>query len=200
MIEDKNRMILNTNFLLRVEAHYDLPCKSIKGFQYENEYEYIQEGGLNDYVHLRRKPASKPYTLQVERYVGVGYFDPLPVGCVLELPLVLFVTHFSGRFEHPRRVFVFSGCTVISKDYGDLNAEQSGLLTETTTIAFQRLEVTEETAEEPKLPPRTISPKPKTVKRVAALPRTSPPKPGAVKRVAVLPRTLPPKSQNGKET
>ena len=39
------------NFMLRVEALIDLPCKSIKAFSKEMEYELIQEGGLNDYVH-----------------------------------------------------------------------------------------------------------------------------------------------------
>lgn len=42
------------NFLLRVEAKYDLACKSVQAFRNEYEYEYIQEGGLNEYVHVIR--------------------------------------------------------------------------------------------------------------------------------------------------
>ena len=75
-----NNPAVNFNFLLRVEGIYDLPCRSVHVFQKENEYELIQEGGLNDYVHMRRKPISKPFTFQVERYVGTDILDPLANG------------------------------------------------------------------------------------------------------------------------
>ena len=58
------------NFVLEVEAVYFLPLKSVRAFTKENEYEYIREGGVNDYIHLKRKPISKPFTFQIERYVG----------------------------------------------------------------------------------------------------------------------------------
>ena len=131
---------VNFNFMLRVEGVFDLPCKSVRAFQKENEYEYIQEGGLNDYVHMRRKPISKPFTIQIERYVGVDMLDPLANGTELVLPLILYVNRYSVYKEfHPVRTYVFSGCTVMSKEYGELNAEQSGLLVETTTIAYREM-------------------------------------------------------------
>ena len=132
----------NFNFILRVEGLFDLPCKSVRVFQKENEYEYIQEGGLNDYVHMRRKPVSKPFTFQVERYVGVDglLVDYLANGTELVLPLVLLVNryHWNG-YPYPTRTYVFTGCTVIGKEYGELNAEKSGLLVETTTIAYREM-------------------------------------------------------------
>ena len=132
----------NFNFILRVEGVFDLPCKSVHVFQKENEYEYIQEGGLNDYVHMRRKPISKPFTFQVERYVGVDglLVDYLANGTELVLPLVLLVNryHWNG-YPYPTRTYVFTGCTVIGKEYGELNAERSGLLVETTTIAYREM-------------------------------------------------------------
>lgn len=128
------------HFMLRVEAVYDLPCKSVKGFTKENEYEYIQEGGLNDYVHMRRKPVSKPFTFEVERYVAIDYLDPLPNGAELILPLILLVSHESGNFlSAVSRTYTFTGCTVTGKQYGSLESESSGLLTETTTIAYRQL-------------------------------------------------------------
>lgn len=131
--------VVNFNFMLRVEGLFDLPCKSVKGIHRENEFDYIQEGGLNDYVHLKRKPISKPFTFQVERYVGVNWVDPLPLGTELTLPVILFVnTHVFPGLE-PVRNYVFTGCTVISKDYGELNAEASGLLIETVTIAYREM-------------------------------------------------------------
>jgi hypothetical protein len=131
--------LVNFNFLLRVEAVFDLPCKSVKAFTRELEYEHIQEGGLNDYVHLRRKPITKPFVLEVERYVGVDYVDPLPLGADLVLPVMLFVSRRQNDFLSVRRSYVFTGCTVVKKVYGELAAEQSGLLTDTITLAYREM-------------------------------------------------------------
>ncbi len=142
-----NNPAVNFNFLLRVEGIYDLPCRSVHVFQKENEYELIQEGGLNDYVHMRRKPISKPFTFQVERYVGTDILDPLANGTDLALPVILMVNRYRiyGDFL-PVRMYVFTGCTVMAKKYGELNAEKGGLLVETTTIAYRELVCTENVA------------------------------------------------------
>ncbi|MBQ7680326.1 MAG: hypothetical protein IJT34_10820, partial [Butyrivibrio sp.] len=42
----------NFNFMLRVELLFDLPCRKVHSFTKQNEFENIQEGGLNDYVHM----------------------------------------------------------------------------------------------------------------------------------------------------
>jgi len=133
--------LVSFNFMLRVELLYDLPCKSVKAFTREMEYELIQEGGLNDYVHMRRKPISKPFTLEVERYVGIDYIDPIPNGAELLLPVMLFVSRYQNQFIPGvvARTFVFTGCTVIKKVFGELTADHSGLLTETTTIAYREM-------------------------------------------------------------
>lgn len=133
------------SFMLRVEGMWDLPCKQISNMSRENEFDYIQEGGLNDYVHAKRKPISKPFTFQVERYVGVDLAiasDPLALGTELVLPLLLFVNKYAvwdvGDMK-PVRTYAFTGCTVIGKNYGTLDAEKSGLLVETTTIAYREM-------------------------------------------------------------
>ena len=138
--QGKNPLV-NFNFMLRVELAIDLPCKSVRAFQRELEYDYIQEGGLNDYVHMRRKPISRPFTLEVERYVGVDYVDPLPLGADLVLPVMLFVSRNHDQFIPGvvARTYVFTGCTVMKKTYGDLVADQSGLLVETTTIGYREM-------------------------------------------------------------
>lgn len=136
--------LVNFNFTLQVEGIYNLPCKSVRVFQRENEYEYYQEGGLNDYVHMLRKPISKPMTFQVERYVGVDMFDPLALGTDLILPVLLSVSRYqgeggSGGWKQPQRIYTFTGCTVMSKEFGELDAEKSGLLLETTTISYREM-------------------------------------------------------------
>ena len=147
--DDINNPITAFNFVLEVEAVYFLPLKSIRTFTKENEYEYIREGGVNDYVHMKRKPISKPFTFQVERYIGTERFlDPLANGTELVLPLVLYIYRHKATQgfsemapSRPARIYIFTGCTVMSKEYGELNAEKSGLLTETTTIAYRELVV-----------------------------------------------------------
>lgn len=138
--QGKNPLV-NFNFMLRVELMFDLPCKSVRAFSRELEYDYIQEGGLNDYVHMRRKPITKPFTLEVERYVGVDYLDPLPLGADLTLPVLLFVGRNHDQFIPGvvARTYVFTGCTVMKKTYGDLVADQSGLLVETTTLGYREM-------------------------------------------------------------
>ena len=137
--------LVNYNFTLQVEGVYNLPCKSVHVFHRENEYETLQEGGLNDYVHMLRKPISKPMTFQVERYVGIDMLDPLALGTELILPVLLQVSRYTGNGEvldladSMQRVYTFTGCTVIAKDFGELSAERSGLLVETTTIAYREM-------------------------------------------------------------
>jgi hypothetical protein len=146
MADDKNIVVLNRgttplvnfNFMLRVEALYDLPCKNVRAFTREMEYEIYQEGGLNDYVHMLRKPVTKPFYFEVERYAGTDYIDPLPLGADLILPLILLVSRRAGNFT-PTRTYAFTGCTVTKKVYGELNAERSGLLTDVVTIAYHEL-------------------------------------------------------------
>ena len=59
-----NAPLVNNHFMLRVELLFDLPCKSVRTFTREMEYELIQEGGLNDYVHRRRKPNTTAFILR----------------------------------------------------------------------------------------------------------------------------------------
>ncbi|MBQ9871333.1 MAG: hypothetical protein IJM27_05315 [Eubacterium sp.] len=144
-------------FALQVEAAFFLPLRAVRVFSKENEFDYYQEGGLNDYVHMLRKPITRPFTFQIERYVGVdsgfldmnsGFLDPLALGTDLVLPLVLYVNRSPTKDWYKNitlsnlncaRAYVFTGCTVIAKEYGELNAEQSKLHTETITIAYREL-------------------------------------------------------------
>ena len=139
VLNQGKNVLVNYNYMLRVEGIYDVPCKAVHSFTKENEFEYVQEGGLNDYVHMLRKPVSKPFTFTVERYVGTDIVPPLPLGAELTLPIILMVSPYPNRFDISKRTFVFTGCTVISKSFGELNAEKSGLLTETIVIAYREM-------------------------------------------------------------
>ncbi len=132
-------VLVSYNYMLRVEGVYDLPCKAVHSFTKENEFEFVQEGGLNDYVHMLRKPISKPFTFTVERYVGTDIYPPLPLGAELVLPVILLVAPHPNRFDIAKRTFVFTGCTVMGKTYGELNAERSGILTESIVIGYREM-------------------------------------------------------------
>ena len=141
-LDSAGEYIPNFNFMLRVDGMFDVPLKSVRAFTRENEYDYIQEGGLNDYVHLRRKPISKPFTLVCERYIPTQLNDPLSNGTELTLPLMLFVgKNVGGKFDalNAGRYYVFTGAVIMSKEYGGLDAEKSGILTETVTIGYNRM-------------------------------------------------------------
>ena len=142
LFDSAGTILPNFNFMLRVNGIDDVPLKSVRAFSRENEYDYIQEGGLNDFVHMRRKPVSKPFTLVCERYIPTQFNDPLSNGTELTLPLMLFVGRNVGRKFNAGaalRYYVFTSAVVMSKEYGQLDAEHSGLLTETVTIGYSRM-------------------------------------------------------------
>lgn len=147
--------LINCNFVLRVEGKYELPCKSVKSISQEAEYEYIQEGGVNDRVHIRRKPLSKPYSFQVERYVGTPYEDIFTLDRVFEMPMELVVSRYQDFSQNPSRTYTFEGCRVISKDYGEFEGGQSGFLTERVTIAYDAMKY-KANAKDVKEPPRSF--------------------------------------------
>lgn len=131
---------LNMNFTLEYEGK-GIPLKSVKSISQEPEQEYIQEGGLNGYVHVRPKPASRPYVLQIERYITSEYgnLPKLSPGTVLKAPLFLMAGHYPGN---PLRLqFKFTGCTVTGRSYGDLNASRAEAFTETISISYQEMEL-----------------------------------------------------------
>lgn len=136
-----NYPLINYNFLLQVDGKVNIACKSVSGIKVEAEYEYIVEGGQNDYPHMIRKQNTKPSTFTIERYVTSGKDNPLVVGNEFQLPLLLMVSTKPNSFENVRRKYAFSGCTVTNTEYGSFEANQSGLLTEKVTITYQSMVV-----------------------------------------------------------
>ncbi len=139
VLNSDDQIVPAYRFLLRVEGFQDVPLRSIRPFSKENEYEYIAEGGLNDYVHAVRKQTTKPFTLVVERYVSQKFIDPLTNGMQMILPMVLFIGNADAqKFDFkPVRTYIFTGCIVMNKEVGGFDAEKSGLLTETVTIGYE---------------------------------------------------------------
>jgi hypothetical protein len=135
--ESVNNPLVNNIFMLRVDALYDLACTRVSGITQGLEYENIMEGGVNDYVQIRQKPSTKVKVLEIERYVGEKYLDPLTVGRRPVLPIILYVSRYLNDFTFPKMIFTFTGCTVMEKSYGELDAEKSGLFTVKTKIAYE---------------------------------------------------------------
>lgn len=160
----------NFNFVLTVEGIYDIPLKGVRAFQKVNQYEKIREGGVNDYVHLKRAPIQDAHTIQFERYMAASLFDPLANGAELVIPLILWIKRSSNNGatdvnnynrknaadikagtkkqknynsddydSSSVRLYIFTGATVMSKEYGALDAEHSGLCTEIITVGYKEL-------------------------------------------------------------
>ncbi len=129
-------------FQLKVNGFFDVPLKAVRPIARKYEYEPIQEGGLNDYVHIKRKPISQPYELVVERYVQTEIDDKLAVGSKMTLPLILYVGRANGQemeMTEAARWYVFTGAQVLNVEWGGLDSERAGLLTETVTIGYNMM-------------------------------------------------------------
>ena len=138
MDDAEHKVHLNMNFKVLVEGE-EIACKAVQGLEEEQEQEYIREGGLNDSVHIRPKPASKPQVLKLERYITADYKDVLKVGQVLGQPLIVETSpevwgNTSVRFQ-------FLGGVVTNRQFGGLHAERKGLLEETVSIAYREMRV-----------------------------------------------------------
>lgn len=131
------------NIVLWVDVLYDVPIKAVRNLHKNLEYEYIHEGGLNDYVHMRRKPISQPFTFEIERYVTNAGTDPLALGTEFLVPLLLFVNKWQtgGGFSdiHPGKIFIFTGAKVTGRRYGDFDSERIGFATEILTISYNNM-------------------------------------------------------------
>ena len=134
-------IIPSFNFYLLVNGVDEIPLKSVQPFSRDNEYEPIQEGGMNDYVYLKRKPISQPFKLVVERYVdyGLGLGNPLTNGTELLLPLILYVGKNVGGAFDSGRYYTFTGAVIMGIQYGGLDAEKGGLHTETITFGYNHM-------------------------------------------------------------
>ena len=125
--------------MLIVNGYDEIPLKSIRPFTRELEYDYIQEGGINDYVHILRKPSTKPFTIQVERYAIPKTEDPISEGTVYQVPMQLVVGENHGRKFERKRTYILMWPRILNKEIGAMDAERSGLLTETVTIAYSHM-------------------------------------------------------------
>ena len=139
--EDRVDPLVGVNFILRIEAVIDLPLKKVHGFQEEFEYEMIQQGGVNEFVEIKQKPISKVKTFEIEYYVSKNFVDILLLGTKFTIPMLLMISKEPGNFAMSKlsRLYTFTGCTVVSRSYGELDAERAGLVVETATIAYERM-------------------------------------------------------------
>ena len=154
----KSDVIGNFQFSMTVELVYDIPLRAVRNINKQNEYEHIHEGGLNDYVHMRRKPISQPFTFEVERYLTTSWTDPLSNGTELTLPVILWLDKWANdwctnisepdpskrKYKHDSqsgKLFIFTGVIVMGKRYGEFNAEKPEVATEIITLGYNNLYV-----------------------------------------------------------
>lgn len=134
--------LVNYHFLLRVNAAMDVACKRVEAFASEAEFEYLQEGGVNEYVHMLKKPITTPKVIQIEYYANNNLVSAFSVGERMLIPMVLYIAKQANNIDtNFAKQYIFSGCVVKKKTSGALDAEQSGLVTDTVEIAFETVTV-----------------------------------------------------------
>lgn len=134
----KSEPLINYHFLLRVDALIDVACKSVQAFGNEAEFEYLQEGGVNDYVHMLKKPITSPKVLQIECYATSTVLNAFPLGTKMLTPMILYISKQAENIDiNFAKQFIFTGCVVKKITNGELDAERSGLITNTIEIAFE---------------------------------------------------------------
>ena len=108
----------------------------VKNIYTEVEVEAIKEGGVNDHVHIWRKPASNIQKLVFERGVcpsnilsSISSFAP---GTNLLLPGTILVLNSRGI---PMSMFVFTSGIVLKWKVSDLDAKSSEVFIETFEVA-----------------------------------------------------------------
>ena len=130
------------NLQLTVEALYDIPIKAVRNLNKQNEFEHIMEGGLNDYVHMRRKPISQPFTFEIDRYVTNALTDPLSLGTELSIPVILWVNKWQTDSEsESAKIFIFTSVKVMGKRYSEFDSSRSALAMETITLCYNNMYV-----------------------------------------------------------
>ena len=139
--EDRVDPVSGLNFVMRLNAAIDIPLRKVMSFSQELEYETIQQGGVNEYVTLVQKQASQVRYFEVEFYVSKGYSHSLTLGASFTIPIMIIVSSVPGSFELEsiKRMYAFTGCTVIGRTYGELDAEKGTLIVETAKIAYERM-------------------------------------------------------------
>lgn len=134
--------LINYHFLLRVDAVTDVACKKVEAFANEAEFEYLQEGGVNGYVHMLQKPTTAPKILQIECYANNNLTSTFTVGSRKTLPIILYVSKQANNIDtNYAKQFIFTGCVIKKKTNGALDAEQGGLITDIVEIAFETVTV-----------------------------------------------------------
>ena len=141
MYEDRVDPVAGMNFVMRLNACIDIPLKKVGSISEDFEYETIRQGGINDYVSIRQKQISQVRSFDVEFYVSKGYSHNLALGTSFKIPILIIVSDAPGFFDvqYVRRMYAFSGCTVIGRTYGDLDAESGSLIVESAKIAYERM-------------------------------------------------------------
>ena len=138
---DRIDPVAGLNFVMRINAVLDIPLQKVHGFSQDLEYETIQQGGVNEYVTIRQKQVTQVRSFEVEFYVSKGYSSALSLGASFTIPIMILVSDVPGSFEaeHIKRMYAFTGCTVIGRTYGELDAERGALIVETAKIAYERM-------------------------------------------------------------
>lgn len=114
----------------------------ISGLRRERENFTIQEGGLNDRVHILPGPAKNGGTIRLERGVYTGELLPFymvgePIGDSMTVEL------WDDQSEHKgkKKIYRLTGLVVRAWEVGELDASQNQILVDRMELDYEFLHV-----------------------------------------------------------
>ncbi|GHU84887.1 hypothetical protein FACS1894198_1540 [Clostridia bacterium] len=134
-----NGFMTANNFFVTFDAS-PLNFSKITNLEETIEYDIIQEGGLNQEVHVVPKPSTRVGTAMFEKAVHDDdkiFFDiSVTAGSQFNM-----ITVFILEGSTPRKLYLLNNCFVTKFSLSELNAAASSLLILKLEVAYSKMEL-----------------------------------------------------------
>lgn len=147
--EDLHVYMANNQFLVEIE-NYWISFSKVSNIQRAVEYDTIQEGGVNGFVHTLVKPSAQAQTIQFEKGISVMGDDSLKKlkltpGLRLLHPIGVYIYADDPTFNNKagrelERSYRISGCMVSKWELGGLDAMSSEVLVDKFEVVYSEVE------------------------------------------------------------
>lgn len=147
--EDLHVYMTNNHFLVEIDDCW-INFAKVTNIQRAVEYDTIQEGGLNGYVHTFVKPSTQVQTILFEKGVSVMGEEALKQlkltpGLRLSQPIGVYIyadapTHKGVAGRGLGRSYLISGCMVSKWELGGLDAMSSEVLVDKFEVVYSEVE------------------------------------------------------------
>ncbi|MEF9915820.1 MAG: phage tail protein [Lachnospiraceae bacterium] len=130
---DRADLITKFNFLVYIDLH-PFGFTKISNISHSIDYETIKEGGVNDMVHLVKKPKETPDKVVLEKGLSLGLLHdkPIQVGITLAKGILIIIMK-NGK---PRMELFCDTCMVTKWEYDGFDATSNQMAIKKIEIAY----------------------------------------------------------------